>query len=84
MSNFNNVKSHGEESSKHTAVGPIYTGPTTYERVLEAYERQRSQAPKPTKPAAKAKPKPTKPTAKPAGSDEAETLQALRQALYIE
>ena len=79
--NYGSIESHGEGSSKHTAVGPIDTGPTPYERILKAYERQREA----TKPAAKPAPKATKP--KPSKSEaerEAErSLEAIRKALYL-
>jgi len=95
MSGFGSIKSHGEASSNHSAVGPINTGPSPLQRIEEAYRqirREQEAKAKPTpraKPTAKAKPAP-KPKAKPvkpprakAQRDAAERIKEVKDALKI-
>jgi len=92
---FGSIKSHGEASSNHSAVGPINTGPSPLQRIEEAYRqirREQEAKPKPTpraKPAAKAKPAPkAKPVKAPsprakAQRDAAERIKEVKDILKV-
>ena len=86
---FGSIKSHGEDSSRHSAVPPISTGPSPLSIIEEAYRqiRKEQQAkPKPTakaKPAPKAKPvKAPSPRAK-AQRDAAERIKEVKDILKV-
>jgi len=87
MSGFGSIKSHGENSSNHSAVGPISTGPSPLSIIEEAYRKiseEQQAKPKPTpraKPAPKAKPVKA-PRAK-AQRDAAERIKEVKDILKV-
>jgi hypothetical protein len=87
MSGFGSIKSHGEASSNHSAVGPINTGPSPLQRIEEAYRQiRKEQEAKPTakaKPAPKPKAKPVKPPRAKAQRDAAERIKEVKDILKV-
>jgi hypothetical protein len=83
MSGFGSIKSHGEASSNHSAVGPINTGPSPLQRIEEAYRQIRREQEAKAKPAPKAKPvKAPSPRAK-AQRDAAERIKEVKDILKV-